>query len=158
MVGSRAKRVFTVEHDLTWYKKLRKEVDSLRNIEMALRESEDEYVMYILEQDVFFDVVVIDGRWRGKCAKAIEGKLNRDSEEGWMVILDNSDWYPGIVRFLSEKLNPIIIDFHGFGPVNGYTWTTSIFVSRNFNFKFKENRHSIAAIGQRGEDDIYESY
>jgi hypothetical protein len=29
----------------------------------------------------------------------------------------------------------IQVDFFGFGPINDYTWTTSIFFSRDFDFK-----------------------
>lgn len=46
-----------------------------------------------------------------------------------MLILDNSDWYPKSVAFLREKLRWMQTDFHGFGPINNYTWTTSIFVN-----------------------------
>ena len=46
-----------------------------------------------------------------------------------MLILDNSDWYPNSVAFLQENLRWIQIDFHGFGPIDNYTWTTSIFVN-----------------------------
>jgi hypothetical protein len=46
-----------------------------------------------------------------------------------MLILDNADWYPKSVRFVQEKLRWIQTDFHGFGPINSYTWTTSVFIN-----------------------------
>jgi len=48
----------------------------------------------------------------------------------------------------------IEVDFHGFGPINAYTWTTSIFISRNFNFKpinKEQPNFSIAGIEQNGD-------
>ena len=48
-----------------------------------------------------------------------------------MVILDNSDWYSNTSKYLRDSLNLLQVDFHGFGPINDYTWTTSIFFKRN---------------------------
>ncbi len=68
------------------------------------------------------------------CAKVAVEILNTHAQEGAMIILDNADWHRGCARFLREQ-GLIEIDFHGFGPINCYTWTTSIFLSRNFAFK-----------------------
>jgi hypothetical protein len=71
-----------------------------------------------------------------------------------MIILDNSDWYKETSKYLRDELDLIEVDFHGFGPINNYTWTTSIFLSRNFSFKPINNiqpHFSIAAIKQSGE-------
>ena len=43
----------------------------------------------------------------------------------------------------------IEVDFHGFGPINNYTWTTSIFFNRNTRLKPTDNiqpHFSIAGI------------
>ncbi|MBC7331543.1 MAG: SAM-dependent methyltransferase [Synergistetes bacterium] len=154
--AERAERVVTVEHDKSWYYKLKESASSFTNVEIALKEKEEEYVNYILEQSSAFDIVVVDGRWRGKCARVLGGKLNKASDEGYMVILDNSDWYPGISRYLREELDLIGVDFTGFGPINGYIWTTSVFLSRNFRFKFKES-FSVSG-GCRRDDDLYELF
>jgi len=71
-----------------------------------------------------------------------------------MVILDNSDWYRETAKYLRENLDMIEVDFHGFGPINDYTWTTSVFLSRNYRFKSNNNvqpHFSISAIKQSGE-------
>jgi len=155
--AKRAKGLFTVEHDKNWYRKLKEISSEVRNVEVLLREDEEGYVRCILEKDISFDVIVIDGRWRGKCAKAISEKLNKCSCEGYMIVLDNSDWYPGISRFLREVMGLIQVDFHGFGPINGYTWTTSIFLSRNFNFRFKGKRSPlIGGVNLKRDDDLDE--
>ena len=104
--------------------------------------------------DKKFDVIIIDGIKRTECARAIEHYLTIDSKEGAMVILDNSDWYKETSKFLRENLNLIEIDFHGFGPINNYTWTTSLFVSRKFNFKPVNNSQpnfSLAGIKKAAE-------
>ena len=48
---------------------------------------------------------------------------------GVMIVLDNSDWFPETTEVLRSSLKWIQIDFHGFGPINGYTWTTTIFIN-----------------------------
>ncbi len=71
-----------------------------------------------------------------------------------MIILDNSDWYKNTAKLLRDKLDLIEVDFHGFGPINNYTWTTSIFFSRNFRFSPINDiqpHFSKAAIVQSGE-------
>jgi len=71
-----------------------------------------------------------------------------------MVILDNSDWYRETAKYLRENLDMIEVDFHGFVPINDYTWTTSVFLSRIFRFQSNNNvqpHFSISAIKQSGE-------
>lgn len=58
---------------------------------------------------------------------------------GGLMILDNSDWYPNTAAYLRER-GLIQIDMHGFGPVNPYTWTTSLFLDRAFAMKPKGDR------------------
>lgn len=82
-----------------------------------------------------FDCIIIDGVERMQCALEVPHLLKKEAKEGAMVILDNADWYANTARYLRETLNLIEIDFHGFGAINAYTWTTSIFLTRNFAFK-----------------------
>lgn len=97
-------------------------------------------------------MVIIDGRWRGFCASVVGEKLNL--KDGFMIILDNSDWYPKTAEFIKEKYDAIRIDFHGFGGINSYTWTTTVFVSRNFSYGFRNNPNfSIYSIKHIPEDD-----
>jgi hypothetical protein len=46
-----------------------------------------------------------------------------------MVIFDNSDWYPRSIGEIATRLGWAQVDFAGFGPINDYTWTTSIFLA-----------------------------
>jgi len=71
-----------------------------------------------------------------------------------LVILDNSDRYKETSKYLREELDLIEVDFHGFGPINNYTWTTSIFLSRNFKFKAIDNsqpNYSISGLHHSAE-------
>jgi hypothetical protein len=151
--AGRAKLIISVENDYNWYIKIKSMIKENERVKLLFRDQKDSYVNSILEEPIIFDIVVIDGRWRGDCVKVIGEKVNK--KEGFMIILDNSDWYPKTAKFLREEFDMIQVDFHGFGPINGYTWTTSIFFSRNFQIKFKkEQLYSIGAIKQLAEDDI----
>ncbi len=130
--AKKAKNVISVEHDAQWFQKVK---SNLRENHTLLLKNNEDYENSISEVNKNFDVVVIDGIRRVECSKVIQRCLNKDSNEGFMIILDNSDRYKDTSRYLREELDLIEVDFHGFGPINGYTWTTSIFLSRNFNFK-----------------------
>ncbi len=142
-----AKNVISVEHDKVWFEKVKNNI--LNNQSIYLYENEKDYVNSIKIKKQKYDVVIIDGICRSECSHGIENFLNKESNEGYMVILDNSDWHQEIAKYLRKNLCLIEVDFHGFGPINNYTWTTSIFLSRNFDFKpvndFQPN-YSISAI------------
>ena len=72
-----------------------------------------------------------------------------------MLILDNSDRYPNKLKFLKEKLGWMQIDFHGFGPINSYTWTTSIFINpaRFSELRYCRALKSVCALEQLVDDD-----
>jgi len=148
----RAKSLISVEHDEKWYKKIK--AYCIKNQQILLKEVNNKYEETIIEQKIKYDVIIIDGIRRPQCSKIIKNYFNFQSIEGCMVILDNSDWYRETAKYLRENLDMIEVDFHGFGPINDYTWTTSVFVSRNFRFKSNNNvqpHFSISAIKQSGE-------
>ena len=130
--AKKSKNIISIEHDEKWFNKVK---SNLRENQTLLLKTNEGYENSISEENKNFDVVVIDGIRRVECSKVIQGRLNKDSDEGFMIILDNSERYKDTSRYLREEFGLIEVDFHGFGPINGYTWTTSIFLSRNFNFK-----------------------
>ncbi|MDD5400400.1 MAG: hypothetical protein PHQ93_04345 [Sulfurimonas sp.] len=150
--SNKAKSIVSIEHDKVWYEKVSK---NLKNNQILLcKANNNEYENSITTFDKKFDVIVIDGIRRVECSKIVEHYLNKESDEGYMIILDNSDWYKETSKYFRENLGLIEVDFHGFGPINDYTWTTSMFLSRNFNFKPIDNEQpnfSIAADKQNGE-------
>lgn len=120
----RAKRVVAVEHDVQWFEKLSTPPS---NTECALREDVDQYVNFVHTLQEGADVIVIDGIERRRCAEGVTSRLR----SGGVVILDNSDWFTETAEYL-RGLDLIEVDMHGFGPINGYSWTTSLFLSRTF--------------------------
>lgn len=143
--AKKSKRVVSIENDQEWFSKVNDK--KLSNQEIILVEESSLYENSIEVLNQNFDLIIIDGKRRVKCSEMIYEYLNITSEEGCMVILDNSDWYKDIAKYLKEKFNFIQIDFHGFGPINNYTWTTSIFLSRNFNFKSTKQIQPLSSVG-----------
>lgn len=142
--ADRALEVISVEHEEKWYQKVKESVES--NQKLLLKKDDETYeVMDELASDVKFDVIIIDGIRRIECSKIVSQYLNKTAEDGYMVILDNSDWYKNTAEYLRRELDLIEIDFHGFGPINNYTWTTSIFLSRNFKFKPINNLQPVSS-------------
>lgn len=113
--------VWCVEHDKEWYEQMRAKSSRLRGI--VLREECKGYAEAIGETAERFDVVILDGAWRNACA-AVSVQHLRD---GGIIILDNSDWYADVARYLRER-DYFQVDFNGFGPINPYCWTTSFFL------------------------------
>lgn len=147
--SNKAKSVISIEHDKEWFEKVKLHLN--KNQSLHLKDNSEEYEESILSTDKKFDVIVIDAIRRNFCAELIKNHINVTSEEGYLIILDNSDWYKNTAKYLRKNFDVIQVDFHGFGPINNYTWTTSVFFSRNFKFNVIEDIQpyfSIAAIEQ----------
>lgn len=138
--GNIANKVISIEHNKVWYEKNKKRIKT--HNEIFLCEKQKEYVKKIKEVDKLFDIIVIDGEWRKECA---ETSLDNLSESGF-VILDNSDWFPETAAFIRGK-GLLQVDFHGFGPINSYTWTTSIFIRNECNLFVTKSRQPENPIG-----------
>jgi hypothetical protein len=119
--AQRARTVLSVESDPGWLEHLKEGVRP--NQKVLLRQGRDDYVNAIREQPDLFDVVIVDGRWRHAC---VEAAMNKVRDDG-LIVLDNSDRYPKATRCLRDS-DRFQVDFSGFGPVNNYAWTTSIFL------------------------------
>ena len=142
--AARAKHVVSVEDDRAWFQKLSEKRPP--NCELILETDLYEYPGVIGRVDGLFDVIVIDGAARGntrlKCARLAIERLRK----GGMIILDNSDWLPESARVL-RSAGFIEIDMAGFGPVNGYTWTTSLFLDRAYAFRPRSARQPTPSLG-----------
>lgn len=147
----KAKAVFSVEDNKSWYDKTKNNL--AKNQHIYLCESEVDYLGAINRVPEKIDVIIIDGVHREKCAKLIKERISDIA----IVILDNSDWYKETSRYFREELDLIEVDFHGFGPINNYTWTTSIFFTRNVKLSPVNNvqpHYSIAGV-KSGDDEIF---
>ncbi len=126
--AKRARSVTTVEDDPRWHEQV--QARALLNQNLLLRRDRDGYVAAIAHDGIPYDVIVIDGNHRLECTKAAIPQLN----PGGMIVLDNSD--RDTERACSAMLREagfIQVDFCGFGPINGYSWSTSIFFRSTFS-------------------------
>lgn len=130
--AARAKQVYTVDHNGNWIEKIRPHVP--RNLELIHEAEKDAYVAAIEHPGTHFDVVIIDGRWRLACSEKAPAFLNL----GGMIIFDNTDWYVEAPATISA-LGFSRIDFSGFGPINNYCWTTSLFLKSSLGITRKRS-------------------
>ena len=138
--AERARKVVSVEDNHHWYSRIGKEIG--KNIDLRLISDRDEYIRAIGSCDEKFWVIVIDGSHRYECAKQAITRL----KPGGMIILDNSDWFTETAALLRHA-DLIEIDMSGFGPINAYTWTTSLFVHRQFRLRHKGKNQPQRSIG-----------
>ena len=132
--ANRVKNIYSIEHNQEWYDKVK--ANKMQNQEVEFVESTiDSYVNSINKRDTFYDIIIIDGDlFRKECALEAIKYLNK----GGIIILDNSDWFKGAAKVLSDA-GLIQADYHGFGPINDYTWVTSIFYHKEYKFEYLNN-------------------
>lgn len=85
--SKKVKQVISVEHDKSWYEKVRMQLPPNAEIHFETLDENGNYAKKILDFDQQFDIVLIDGRDRLNCIKNAVSKL---SESG-VIILDNSN-------------------------------------------------------------------
>jgi hypothetical protein len=121
--AKRARSVCSVEDNQGWFNEVSK--TRLGNQEILHRADEASYVKSLPSRGKLFEIIVVDGNWRYACAIEAINCL----KDGGMIVLDNSD------RKIEKECGKLLrkqgflqIDFSGFGPINNYTWSTSIFI------------------------------
>lgn len=122
--SERVKRVVSCEHDFIWYSKMKKKTESFSNVELLYRELEEGYEREAFRYTSTFDIIVIDGRERIKCAV---NSLRALKDDG-VIIWDNSDrtkYSEGFETLLREGFKRI--GFKGIGAGGYRSWETSIF-------------------------------
>jgi hypothetical protein len=119
----KAKSVVSIEDNKEWYNLVRKKINTNNSVIYCPEEAD--YVAALAKQGKKFDIVIIDGNHRLKCTEEAIRTIDSDG----IIILDNSD------RFIEMECGKLLrsngyiqMDFSGFGPINGYCWTTSIFL------------------------------
>lgn len=145
--AERAERVTSIEDNLKWFDKWQQEFHHPK-LEILWRDEGEIYENAIFEADCVYDVIVVDGKRRAECAAAAVEKL----APGGMIILDDSDRINTSEEYIKavgslKKAELIQVDFYGFCPMNCYTKTTSLFLSRDFNFESKFPVQPINGIG-----------
>lgn len=146
--ANRCKKIISIEDNREWFDKLNDKMPD--NVEYLFKENKSEYIRIINNYLAKFDVIIIDGNHRYECA--IEA-LNRLNDTGF-IILDNSDWKEKTSKLLRDS-NLIEVDMSGFGPINGYTWTTSFYFKRNVELipaHEQQPLHGIGSLPHRESD------
>lgn len=138
--ASRCRKVVAIEDNRDWYNTIQARLP--KNVEYCLIEEEEPYVNAIQQYPDAFDIIVIDGKHRFDCTTQA---IKRLSPTGFFI-LDNADWHPKSSKLLRES-GLIEIDMAGFNPINGYTTTTSFYLSRQVDFKPAYDRQPIPGIG-----------
>jgi len=121
--AKRTNRVVAVEHNQTWFKKMKKVIPPNVTVRKALLQG-TEYESAILSEKSKFDIIIIDGRRRIKCAKTAVQRLKANG----IILWDNSerDRYSEGIKFLQED-GFKKLDFIGPIPISHRTGQTTIF-------------------------------
>lgn len=121
--ASRSRSVCSVEDNQEWFEVVSKK--QRENQKIIHRADQTGYVNSLSEQNKLFEIIVIDGNWRKLCVSEAIKCL----KEGGMIVLDNSDrMIEKECGLLLREQGFIQMDFSGFGPINGYCWSTSVFM------------------------------
>lgn len=126
--SKRCSRIVSVEDNEPWFKEISN--ISSYNHSVKLVNSDDDYVNCIHDYIQDCDIVIIDGSHRSKCSLKVVDYIENGKQFD-MIIFDNSDWWPNATRFIQDKTGYVRVDFHGMGPINDYTSTTSVFLSKD---------------------------
>jgi hypothetical protein len=145
--SKRAKKITSIEDDKEWFFKIKKSLQ-VEGIEYMLMTEKKHYVK---SGTTAHDILIIDGQFRRECAE----HAVKVGASAAMIIFDNSDWHPGSIDFLRSSLDWLQVDFHGFGPINNYTWTTSVFInpSRINELKYLQRLASSCGVRQIAPGD-----
>jgi hypothetical protein len=136
--------VWSVEHDEKWFEQMNVRSGVFQTLQYAA--NQQDYAAAVDTLGIDFDVVIVDGAWRYESVQAGIKRLNK----GGIVILDNADWHADAAKFLRSN-GFFQLDFNGFGPINNYCWTTSIFLPLQSPFSERIGQpHPIGGIIQRG--------
>lgn len=149
--AQRSKEIISIESDREWYNYISQ---NLLPNQKVFFQPEANFVESIDDISTKFDIIIIDSLRRYECALKAISYL----KEGGFIILDNSDWHPKTSKCLREKADLIEVDLHGFGPINEYSWTTSLYFHREFRFCPRDNiqpNYSKAAIHIVSEYDNF---
>lgn len=141
------KKLITVEDNVGWYETILSKIPD--NVTYILEKNKNKYPTSINTSNNDFDLIIIDGINRYKCALEAVKKINKNG----IIILDNSDWHDQTSDFL-RKNGFQQIDFFGFGPINDYKWCTSIFLRAETNILKKNSQNIIQIAGTIKQREI----
>ncbi len=122
--SEKVQSVRSIEHDKTWFHDINEKLKEKGNVEMELVELEDGYEEAIKKIKEKFDIILIDGRKRVKCAI---NAFDNISDNGVLILDDsNRDYYQGAFDFYKEK-GFRKLTFTGLAPTSFRTHASTIF-------------------------------
>lgn len=149
----RSRSLTSVESDPDWHARIKAATSSMHNFTYHLASEKEDYIRSSGVEEA--DIVVIDGKYRFECTRHLIEGIARSGYRCSTLIFDNSDWYPRSIADLSQRLGWAQVDFSGFGPINDYTWTTSIFLapSQRLSGRRVMPLGSVSGISKVADDD-----
>ena len=148
--ATRCQEILAIESDREWYNKVNAIKPSIGGAFRGYRLCED-MEAYVKHHDIVnANIVIIDGTFRTNCAAFFLSKM-LEPNNFEILIYDNADWQPDIIRILNQKLPEWVeVDFHGFGPINDFTSTTTIFLNSKVKQTYARNISSMYATPHGG--------
>lgn len=125
--SQKTQQVVSVENNPEWFAYIQQNMPD--NVDLYLIEDEYKYASKVLEYpEEYFDILVIDGVNRNKCAEYGSSKIKKNG----FIIFDNTDNqdYDDGVKFLYER-GFKRIDFYGLVPSYTYKNCTSLFFTND---------------------------
>jgi predicted O-methyltransferase YrrM len=116
--ASRAKRVFSVEHDPVWYAQVQQELSLLGHasaeVVYQLADDRTSYSTFKATTSDCFDIILIDGPWRADCLLHHMTKI----KNGGIIYVDNTDaesssGEPGEISLAVDRLRAFATARHG---------------------------------------------
>ncbi len=128
--SERVKSVKSIEHDKSWFEDINTSLANKNNVNIELVELENGYEEAIKKIDEKFDMILIDGRKRVKCAI---NSFNNLSDTG-VLILDDSHraYYKGAFEFYESK-GYKKLTFSGLAPTSFRRASSTIFYKAGSN-------------------------
>ena len=125
----KVKSIISVEHHQGWFNKMKPVLNENQTVTYLYRQLENHsYSTSVLDYKEEFDVIILDGRNRVECCL---NSIQALTKQG-IIIWDNSDrakYSKGYNFLVSQGFKRL--DFWGLGPINSYSWCTSIFYKDN---------------------------
>jgi hypothetical protein len=122
--SKRVTQVVSCEGDKEWHTRMNENTPDNVEVFYVDPEDGDAYARSCGRFEKHFDIALIDGADRNRCAIHVLDALKDDG----VIIWDNSDrdkYQDGYDHLVANGFKRI--DFRGFGPINAYLWGTSIF-------------------------------
>jgi len=138
----------SVDHVPSWVQQVSRKVKG----RVLLEEDLETYVMTLRNTKELWDIVLIDGEERVKCAR--EFLEYQKTYQPKLLIFDNSNWYPETCRSLIENTKWFPLRLNGFGPINIYPTQTLFLINPRWIPKSKGDSRPLGSDTSVASDDL----